>query len=119
MGPAAAPRSRFNCRFWMLNMGCEAAYLTSMPPEAEERVIDAYPDGARKEAEYWLDGQRVGFRSFHPTGELGYEVPYRDGAMHGTRYRWDVPGKLLSAEPYEYGVPHGTARQWADDGRLI
>jgi hypothetical protein len=97
----------------------EPAYVTCIPPEAEERVTEAYPDGARQKADYWLEGHRVGFRSFHPTGEPDYEVPYRDGVVHGTRYRWDEPGKLLSAEPYERGVPHGTARQWGDDGRLI
>jgi hypothetical protein len=101
------------------NSDRDHAYISHIPPDAEERVIDSYPDGAKKEAKYWLNGERVGFRRFHPTGEVADEVPYQNGVRHGTQYRWDAPGKLLSAESYEHGVPHGTARQWADDGRLI
>jgi hypothetical protein len=100
-------------------LNSDQAYITSIPPEAEERVTDVYPGGAKKEAEYWLNGERVGLRRFHPTGELEDEYAFRDGVRHGMQYRWDVPEKLLSAEPYEHGVPHGTAHQWADDGRLI
>jgi hypothetical protein len=51
----------------------DRAYVTGIPPEAKERVIVSYPDGSRREAEYWLNGQRVGFREYHPTGELAYE----------------------------------------------
>ena len=100
-------------------MDRDHAYITSIPPESEERVTDSYPDGARKETEYWINSQRVGLRRFYPSGELEDESAFRDGVRHGVQYRWDMPGKLLSAEPYEHGVPHGTACQWADDGRLV
>jgi hypothetical protein len=101
------------------NLDRDHAYISHIRPEAEERIINSYPDGTKKEAEYWLNGERVGFRRFHTTGELEGEVPYENGVRHGTEYRWDAPGKLLSAEPYEHGTPHGTAHQWAEDGRLI
>lgn len=39
--------------------------------------------------------------------------------MHGTTYRLDIPGCLLSATPYRHGLEHGLARQWSDEGRLI
>ena len=100
-------------------MDRDHAYITSIPHEAEERVTEVYPDGTRKEVECWLNGQRVGRRHFHASGELRGECAFRVGVQHGMLYRWDEPSKLLSAEPYENGVPHGTAYQWADDGRLI
>ena len=100
-------------------MNRDDAYITSIPPEAEERVTDLYPDGARKEAEYWINSQRVGLRRFYPSGDLEDEGAFRDGVRHGTQYRWCAPGELLSAEPYDHGVPHGTAFQWGHAGRLI
>src|SRR5438034_9917226 len=98
-------------------MDRDHAYITSIPHEAEERVTEVYPDGARKEAEYWLNGERVGLRHFYPTGELEDETALRDGVRDGVQYRWFAPGELLSAEPYEHGVPHGTAYQWGHAGR--
>ena len=98
----------------------EKAYQTSIPPDAEERITEQYPDGSKRKAEYWLDDERVGQRSFHPTGELEDEYSFRNGVKHGRQYRCDLPGQLGSVEPYENGVPHGTACQWSDyDGRLI
>jgi hypothetical protein len=98
----------------------ETAYQTSIPPAAEERITHRHPDGTRQRAEYWLDGEQVGLRTFHPTGELEDEYSFRHGVKHGMQYRCDLPGQLGSAEPYENGVPHGTAYQWSYyDGRLI
>jgi hypothetical protein len=94
-------------------------YISDIPLAAEERVIVCYPDGPKQTSEYWLNGERVGLRDFHPTGELRAEVPFKGGIKHGTEYRWDDPNRLLSAEPYVGGKPHGAARQWADDGRLL
>jgi hypothetical protein len=95
------------------------AYVTRIPPEAEERVVTSYADGTAEVVEYWLNGQHVGTRHFDPTDHLGMETPYQNGVIHGIQYRWDEPGKLLSAEPFEHGIPHGTAYQWASDGRLL
>jgi hypothetical protein len=100
-------------------MDRDHAYVTLIPAEAEERVTDSYPDGTKQRAEYWLNGALAGMRGFDPNGERESECPFRAGVKHGMEYRWDAPGKLLSAEPYENGLPHGTAHQWADDGRLM
>jgi antitoxin component YwqK of YwqJK toxin-antitoxin module len=98
----------------------DTAYVTAIPAEAEERIVERYEDGARKQAEYWLDGERVGARYFDASGAPDNEWAFRKGVPHGTRYVWHEPGQLASAEPYEEGVPHGTARQWSRyDGRLI
>lgn len=94
-------------------------YDSSIPATATERVIERYPDGRTKRAEYLVEGEVVGIRQFHPAGEPQDEYALRNGVWHGIQYRWDVPGKLLSATPYVDGVEHGTARQWADDGTLI
>jgi len=96
-----------------------AAYRSSIPAAARQRVVERYPEGAKKNAEYRLRGKLVGVRWFHETGEPDFEYALRDGQKHGTQYRWDVPGHLLSAEPFEDGLPHGTARQWSRDGRQI
>jgi hypothetical protein len=97
----------------------KTAYISSIPEDAVEKVRAKQADGARKRAEYFLNGELVGERSFHSSGELEYEHAFRNGVKHGWQYRWDTPGELLSAEPYENGVPHGTAYQWASDGRLL
>lgn len=36
-----------------------------------------------------------------------------------TGFRWDEPGKLLSATPFVNGIQHGVARQWDDRGRIV
>lgn len=95
------------------------AYATSIPEEAIEKVKAKQAGGARKRAEYYLGGERVGERSFDLTGELEYEYSFRNGVKQGWQYRWDSPGELLSAQPYENGLPHGVAYQWGRDGRLI
>lgn len=94
-------------------------YRSSIPDNAEERIIETYEDGSKAHAEYWLDGQRVGVRYFFESGELSSEVGLRDGRYHGVDYRWDVPGILISAIPYENGHEHGTAHQWGHDGTYL
>ena len=97
----------------------ELVYQSSIPATAEEHVTRVYPDGAKQRAEYWLDGERVGMRSFFETGELETDLGLRGDRYHGTFYRWDLPGKLISATPYHEGLEHGTAYQWSLDGSLI
>ncbi|MBI3910905.1 MAG: hypothetical protein HY320_08220 [Armatimonadetes bacterium] len=97
----------------------DTAYVSSIPEYAEERVTVRYPDGAKEQAEYYLAGERVGQRHFHPCGQPSVEYPLRNGVRHGVVYWWALPGEPLSAEPYENGVPHGTAYQWGRDGQLI
>lgn len=94
-------------------------YRSSIPKSARERVVAYYPDGAKQRAEYVMRGKVVGVRRFHKTGEPWSEIPLKDGVYHGTVYRWDIPGVLLSSEPFVNGLAHGLARQWSDDGKLI
>lgn len=94
-------------------------YVTSIPESAEEHITEAYADGQKMKAEYILNGEIVGVRFFHETGEPSFEYTLQHGRLHGVQYRWDEPGILLSAEPYEDGLPHGTAKQWSGEGKLI
>jgi hypothetical protein len=42
---------------------------------------------------------------YHETGDPSFEIPQKRGRTHGTTYRWDEPGVLLSTEPYVDGLP--------------
>lgn len=100
-------------------MNVKPAYVSSIPPAAEERVVKRFrSDGTKRRAEYYVKGKRVGLREYYPTGALDYEHAFQNGVRHGMQYQWHSSGKLHSAEPYENGVPHGTAYQWAEDGSL-
>jgi antitoxin component YwqK of YwqJK toxin-antitoxin module len=96
-----------------------SAYHSSIPANAEERVVGYDDAGSKEQAEYYLAGELVGRRYFHSSGEPSFEMAFRAGRLHGVQYRWDIPGQLLSAEPYVDGLPHGTAYQWDATGRLI
>jgi hypothetical protein len=92
-------------------------FRSSIPSRAEARPYRD-PDGMQS-IDYFLDGARVGHRLFDAEGNLVLDQGWRDGRLHGTCYRLDIPGRLLSATPYHNGLEHGVARQWGDDGRLL
>lgn len=94
-------------------------YRSSIPKAARERIVERYPSGKKKQAEYRLKGKVVGTRSFYETGEPELEYGLRNGKKHGIHYDWPTPGKLGFVEPYVDGVPHGTAKQWSDHGKLL
>jgi hypothetical protein len=94
-------------------------FRSSIPRHAEERITARHANGAKATVEYLIAGQRVGARGFDAEGNLESDCGWRDGLRHGTSYRIDIPGRLLSATPYSRGLEHGVARQWADDGRLL
>jgi antitoxin component YwqK of YwqJK toxin-antitoxin module len=94
-------------------------YRSSIPKRAEERVTYRHHNGHMAAAEYFIDGALVGRRSFDSDGRVELDCGWRDGQRHGTTYRLDTPGRLLSATPYANGVEHGVARQWGDEGRLL
>jgi antitoxin component YwqK of YwqJK toxin-antitoxin module len=100
-------------------MKCVPAFRSSIPRGARERVLSRHANGAVASAEYWLGGRLVGVRHFDPEGHLSFDCGMKDSRRHGTAYRLDLPGRLLSATPYSRGLEHGIARQWSDDGRLL
>lgn len=94
-------------------------YKSSIPQTARERVVEKYPSGKKRRAEYRLQGMVVGVRCFYETGEFESETPLKSGKRHGTAYYWYEPGCLDFAEPFVDGVAHGTAKQWSRDGKLM
>src|SRR5207249_1521031 len=100
-------------------MESDPRYVSSIPAGANEKITQTWKDRSRKRAEYYIGKELVGTRTFHRTGELMFETPYKNGKKHGMTYRWDEPDVLLSCEPYQNGLMHGTAYQWARDGRLV
>lgn len=95
------------------------SFRSSIPKRAEERVTSRHANGRSAATEYFVDGALVGRRSFDSDGQVELDCGWRDGRMHGTAYRLDTPGRLLSATPYANGLEHGVARQRGDDGRLL
>ena len=93
-----------------------ADYVSDIPGSAEERVIERYDSGAKREARYLAGGEVVGVRLFHPDGRIELESPRRAGVPNGTEYQWDDSGRLRSALPFVDGLEHGVSRQWAPDG---
>jgi antitoxin component YwqK of YwqJK toxin-antitoxin module len=96
-----------------------ADYVSDIPESAEERVVERYDTGAKREARYLAGGEVVGVRLFHPDGRIELESPRRAGEPNGTEYQWDDKGQLRSALPYVDGLEHGISRQWAPDGRPL
>lgn len=62
-------------------------YASSIPESATEIVTEWYPDGQKQRADYVLDGEIVGVRWFHETGEPEGEQPLKNGRRHGVQYR--------------------------------
>ena len=94
-------------------------YRSSIPHNAEERVVSTGSSGDKKyRREYILNGEVVGERQFDENGLLEFERPIKNGVTHGTLYEV-ADGIVTFAEPYRNGVAHGTARQWSADGESI
>jgi hypothetical protein len=100
-------------------MPAKLAFKSSIPAGARPRIVRRHPSGAKARVDYALAGAIVGFRLFDPDGELIYDCGLREGKAHGTAFRLDQPGKLLSATPYKHGLEHGLARQWSSDGQRL
>jgi hypothetical protein len=79
-------------------------FRSSIPRAARECIVSRHANGAKAQAEYALDGKVVGIRRFDHEGNLEFDCGLRDGRGHGTAYRLDTPGRLLSATPYAHGV---------------
>jgi hypothetical protein len=97
----------------------EPVYASNIPAGAEERPVRWYPSGKVEAVECWFDGEVVGRRCYHETGELEGEWPERGGRSHGVDFCWYNPGRITSAEPRLNGFAHGRAKQWSDTGKLI
>jgi hypothetical protein len=92
---------------------------SSIPAGARPRIVRRHPSGAKERVDYVLARKVVGYRLYDDAGELIQDCGLRDGRPNGMAYRFDTPGKLLSATPYKNGLEHGLARQWSADGKRL
>lgn len=86
-------------------------FRSSIPRNARERIVSWHASGLKAVVEYFVRRKLVGRRHFDYQGHLELDYSLRDGKRHGTTYRLDTPGTLLSATPYSRGIEHGVARQ--------
>lgn len=104
-------------------------YRSSIPKTARERVVERYPDGAKKQAEYWLKRKQVGTRWFYENGEPELEyVIERDWNVKGGMRRgfpkfWMngkqmTRGEYLKAQGRDKSLPKYSARDNASKRRL-
>jgi YD repeat-containing protein len=91
----------------MATMKTTPRFRSSIPRDAEGRITARHANGMKATVEYFMKGRRVGTRSFDAEGHLQSDCGWRDGRRHGTSYRIDTPGHLLSATPYSRGLEHG------------
>lgn len=96
-----------------------AAYKSSIPGTAREKVTERFPSGRKRKAEYRVGGKVVGIRYFFQSGEPEHECGLKEGKKHGVEYWWLGGNLPRSAEPFVDGLPHGLAKQWDQDGRLL
>lgn len=95
-------------------------YRTEIPPQALENVIEQWPSGSLRRAQYLLNEELVGERWFHQNGNLMRERCFAAGRLEGWQYDfYEDNGILRLAEPYRGGVQHGTATQFGESGQPL
>ncbi len=90
---------------------------SSIPKNARERVAARHPNGAKQRTFYYLDGQKVGRRTWSESGELCTECGVKDGKDQGL-YREFSDGALRWEVRLSAGMRHGLARYFDGRGRL-
>lgn len=94
-------------------------YRSSIPKNAQEKVVATYRTGPQKyKVDCVLGGKIVGLRSFDAEGHIESETPLKNGLVHGTVYFFES-GIVSFLEPYRNGFSHGTAKQWSEEGELL
>jgi hypothetical protein len=77
-----------------------------------------HENGSTRELHFEIDGELVGCRSLHDSGDVEIDCSLKNGRKHGLLWRFDTPGCLTSVLPYRDGKEHGISRQY-QDGKLI
>lgn len=90
---------------------------SSVPRQAKEEA--QYLNGNKISAEYFLNGELVGRRTWNEEGILIWDQAFRNGRQHGTYRRWHDNGQLEWEEPFRDGLVHGVCRQWDESGNLL
>jgi antitoxin component YwqK of YwqJK toxin-antitoxin module len=92
---------------------------TSIPDTAQEVVHESWETGAKKSADYYLEGQQIGYRSWTRSGTIEMEYGIKDGKMHGPFRTWHENGHLCEEARYVEGKEHGLTKQYDHAGRLL
>ncbi|MCA9458565.1 MAG: hypothetical protein KC587_17995 [Nitrospira sp.] len=90
-----------------------------IPEEAQEVIFDTWDNGTKKNAQYFLDGQLIGSRSWEESGQLSLEQGLQGNQRHGLFRTWYENGQLNEVQWYENGKEHGTSEQYDEQGNLI
>jgi hypothetical protein len=61
-------------------------FTSSTPASAQERIKKRYPNGAKKQADYYVKGNGIGRRFFAKEGYVDMEYGIRNGRMQGMMY---------------------------------
>lgn len=108
--------------------------MSSIPDHAVEVVKETWETGGKKIAQYYVEGEEIGYRYWEPSGVLWLECGLQNGQRHGHFRMWHDNGKLheegyyhdgkehgLLSEEREYldGNRHGYERWWNGDNRTI
>lgn len=92
---------------------------SAIPSNAKEIITQRYEDGSKAAAEYFLEGEKIGFRSWYENGQVEMKEVYQNGRRHGMTRRWHPNGQLMWQSCYDEGLEHGTARQLNSRGELL
>jgi antitoxin component YwqK of YwqJK toxin-antitoxin module len=75
-----------------------------------------WPNGQRCVEKHAHD-QETHRTCWHPNGRKSLEMPFRDGAVHGTVREWHESGALKAEQSYRAGKKHGRSLDLYESGR--
>jgi len=94
-------------------------YVSPIPEDAQEVILETYETGAKHTATYHVAGKEIGVRHWSPSGVLEFEGGLRNGVRHGLCRRWYDNGQLQEVSTYIDGKEHGETRQYNWEGVQI
>ena len=90
-----------------------------IPATAREKVVKRDADGRKTQSDYFLKGEKVGYRCWDNDGTLTIEAAWRNGRLHGPFLAFHENGAVRWATRYVAGQEHGISRQFDKNGKLI
>lgn len=58
-------------------------------------------------------------KQWYKNGQPQFEMPLKDGKVHGKVVSWYENGQIKSEEHYTDGIKHGTFKEWDKEGNVI
>ena len=95
------------------------AGLTTYHPDHPKEIMWEDEHGIKVTIEPVDAGQeKYIVRYYYKNGQLGLEVEYQNGQLHGTNKAYYDNGQLSWEEEYQNGQFHGTCKRYYDNGQL-